>query len=50
MIEFYQGGVMKAQMKLAAVGVLSLLVSGLPLACDGLNSTGDIKEQIVDPA
>jgi hypothetical protein len=41
---------MKAQMKLAYVmGALCLLVSGLPLACDGLNSTGDIKGQAVDP-
>jgi hypothetical protein len=50
MIELYQGGVMKAQMKLAAVaGVLSLLVSGLPLACEGLTSSGDIKVPAVDP-
>jgi hypothetical protein len=50
MIELYQGGVLKAQMKLAAVaGVLSMLVGGLPLACEGLTSSGDINESLVSP-
>jgi hypothetical protein len=47
MIEFYQGGVMKAQIKLGMVtGMLSLLVSGgLLTACDGIASQGDIKQE-----
>jgi hypothetical protein len=50
MIEFYQGGVMKAQIKLAVIaGVLSLAASGLPFSCDGITSSGDIKGQTVDP-
>jgi hypothetical protein len=50
MIEFYQGGVMKAQIKLGMVtGMLSLLVSGgLLTACNGIVSQGDIKQEIVD--
>jgi hypothetical protein len=48
---FYQGGVMKAKMKLAAVaGMLSLMASGLPFSCEGITSNGDIKGETVDPA
>jgi hypothetical protein len=43
MIEFYQGGLMKTQMKLSmAADMLSLLVSGLPISCGGVASHGDI--------
>jgi hypothetical protein len=48
MIEFYQGGVMKLQMKLGmAAGLLSLLV-GLPISCEGLFNQGDNNTEIID--
>jgi hypothetical protein len=48
-LSFYQGGDMKAQIKLAAVaGILSLVASGLPISCEGINSTGDINGETVD--
>jgi hypothetical protein len=46
MIEFYQGGVMKTRIKLAAMG---LLFSGLLTACEGITSQGDIKAEIPNP-
>jgi hypothetical protein len=51
MIQVMQGGVVKAEIKLAmAAGVLSLLASGLPFSCEGVTSTGDIKAETADPA
>jgi hypothetical protein len=44
-LEFYQGGIMKASIKLAALG---LLMSGLLTACDGILNQGDSKNEIID--
>jgi hypothetical protein len=45
-VEFYQGGVMRAQIKMALAG---LLLSGLLTACDGVMSRGDIKVVTINP-
>jgi hypothetical protein len=49
-ILFYQGYIMKAELKIAMVaGALSLLASGLPLSCEGVTSAGDISGAVADP-
>jgi hypothetical protein len=49
LIEFRQGGVARARMELATMaGVLSLLVGGLPLSCEGITSSGEIAGTMVD--
>ncbi|MDR1278650.1 MAG: hypothetical protein LBK02_07855 [Treponema sp.] len=48
-LELYQGGVMIARIKLGmAAGALSLLIGGLPISCEGISSSGDIKGETTD--
>jgi hypothetical protein len=48
MIEIYQGGETKLQIKLGtAAGLLSLLV-GLPISCEGLFNRGNYNTEIID--
>jgi hypothetical protein len=50
MLMFYQGGAMKAQIKLGAVaGALSLLLAGLPLSCEGVHNSGDYTQDTIIP-
>jgi hypothetical protein len=51
MIEFWIEGTLMSRILMKAIGtVMSLVASGLPLACEGLNSDGGISQNGVNPA